>query len=50
MSLYSYDRPFVLDLLGCPETSVTTKSTPLNIRKERRSNFHHGVSVKSRMF
>jgi len=39
-----------MDPLGCPETSVTTKSTLLKIQEDRRSNFHRGGSVKSRMF
>ena len=49
MSLYIYARPFVMDPLGCPETSVTTRYTLLKIQKERRSNFHRGGSLKSRM-
>lgn len=50
MALYCYAGPFIMDRLGCPETSVITKSTPLKVREKRRSNFHCGGSVKSRMF
>lgn len=50
MALYIYAGPFIMDPLGCPETSLTTKSTLLKIKEEPRSNFHRGGSVKSRMF
>jgi len=50
-------KPFFLDslpvkmgLIGCPETSVRNYHYTLrNIQEERRSNFHRGESLKSRI-
>jgi len=42
-------RPFNMELIGCPETSVNNyQSTRRNIQEERRSHLFRGGSLQSR--